>query len=181
MFQCMTRNTATLLLKHFPIDQTLLVESIQVALILGKVAEGLQQSALYSTWLAAHLSDLLAKINVVMISLRDHFVLEYTDLLQSDSTLWRLTIDYLATCGDEGRARMKRIIMSIPFEAAKDVTSTGEERESESKYSVVEDVLSVCAQYGMEAEEVSICKVGEELPSRFALLISNPFRLLPST
>ncbi|ORY69411.1 Nup85 nucleoporin-domain-containing protein [Leucosporidium creatinivorum] len=192
--------TLQLITKSHPVDSTLPSEAVQSSLILGDVPRALQQSNLLSTWLVAHLSDLLYHLGVLdspppsssssnsySTDLRTHFLLSYTDLLQSDPTLWRVTVDYLAACGEEGRARMRGVLKGVELssEAAErvgEVEKSGaeeqgmdvegasekenadpEQREKENRQpSVVEEVLRVCSEQGLEEEMMSVCKVWSE-------------------
>lgn len=50
------------------------------------------------------------------MSLRDYFLLEFAELLQTSPQarpLWRMTCDYLAAAGDEGRNRLRQFILHI--------------------------------------------------------------------
>lgn len=50
------------------------------------------------------------------MSLRDYFLLEYADILQTSPqahSFWRVTCDYLAAAGDEGRNRLRNHILHI--------------------------------------------------------------------
>lgn len=121
-----------------------------------------------SNWLSAHLADLLSQVNVVEpdfesmvkspISPRNYFVLSYVDQLLSDSSLWRIAISYLSTCGDEGRSRMRRLIMTIPLEIEMEGAMEIQE-QANGDTSIVEDVLRVCAEHEMRAEEIMVCQV----------------------
>lgn len=183
------REALSLIVKTRPVDSTL--GSIQAAPILGDVprvrsllpsplflptnastpSQALQQSSLLSTWLAAHLSDLLDRLILLdptpsssyPYSLRTYFLLTYADLLQSDPSLWRVVVDYLACCGEEGRARMKGVLMNVRLDGEGEgeveqkvvreveMEVKGSEKENAVpviKTSVVEDVLSVCRNKG---------------------------------
>lgn len=92
-------------------------------------------------------------------------MLSYADLLQSDTTLWRVTVDYLSTCGIEGRARMSKVLMHVPLverlEPAQendDAMDEGEEG-AERKMTTVEEVLFTCIEHEMPEEMEAICRV----------------------
>ena len=131
---------------------------------------------LISTWLVAHLADLLSKVTSLdspsapTLPLRDHFILSYTDLLLSDPALWRVVVDYLASCGATGRARMSAVLLSVPLDidevpapkedAGMDVEGSEKENAQPGAVaSTVVDVLRVCAENGLDDEMRSVCKV----------------------
>lgn len=64
-------------------------------------------------------------------SLRDFFLLEYTDVLQNNprhSIFWRMIADYLSAAGEEGRARLRTFIMHSALGLHKDVK--GKEKDT---------------------------------------------------
>jgi nuclear pore complex protein Nup85 len=73
------------------------------------------------SWLAAHLGDVFDKLALIPddeerfdSSLRDYFILDYTDTLSGNpkhAALWRITADYLSAAGDEGRIRLRSHIL----------------------------------------------------------------------
>ena len=89
-------------------------------------------------WLAAHLADVFDKLAMVPdedrwvdviveshvaefrrfdMSLRDYFLLEYTDVLSGNDKhnhLWKVIADYLNAAGDEGR-RCASSCASVPL------------------------------------------------------------------
>lgn len=67
------------------------------------------------------------------MSLRDYFLLEYAELLQTSPEarpLWRMTCDYLAAAGDEGRNRLRQFILHISL--GLDIASPKETKESDA-------------------------------------------------
>ncbi|KAM0786288.1 hypothetical protein ACM66B_001767 [Microbotryomycetes sp. NB124-2] len=174
-----------IVLKSHPIDSILPSEVAQTALVLGDVPRALQQANLVSTWLVAHLADLLDKLALVdhvaddayALTLRDYFVLSYTDILQTDWTMWRVTVDYLGTCGVEGLARMAKVLESLPLDealvkaetlvvdaetSAMDVVEESTADKDEPKTSVAEDVIRVCVEYGLVEQMSTVCKAYAE-------------------
>ncbi|KAK4701947.1 nuclear pore complex protein Nup85, partial [Phenoliferia sp. Uapishka_3] len=178
--------------RTLPEDATMTEEAILASLLKGDVARALQQSNTHSLWLVSHLSDLLDKVGAIPsagsstlpsrsnpfdqtpaapeLSLRDHFTLSYTDILLSDPGQWRIVLDYLSSCGSEGRARMRGVILSVrldeeskPREEGEDATMNGEgikendppDRRTER----VEEVLRVCVDHGLDEEMKKICKL----------------------
>ncbi|GAA5853785.1 hypothetical protein JCM8547_007448 [Rhodosporidiobolus lusitaniae] len=113
------------------------------------------------------------------LSLREHFLLDWGTRLSTatDTSLWRLACEYWGACGAEGRKRARTLLRSLrldegevlvaaegekekePREDGMDVEGgEGEKSKKEKKVSRVEEVLTVCADLGLEEEMVSICK-----------------------
>jgi nuclear pore complex protein Nup85 len=98
-------------------------------------------------WLAAHLADVFDKLAMVPdedrwvggivkldvaecrrfdMSLRDYFLLEYTDVLSGNDKhnhLWKVIADYLNAAGDEGRRRLKELILHVSLDSANDLST----------------------------------------------------------
>jgi len=113
------------------------------------------------------------------MSLRDYFLLEYADVLQNSpqgKDFWRVTCDYLAAAGDEGRNRLRNHILhiSLDLEAPKDVQPRQQVPEGElmEVEEPVEDeslrhfteVREACEELRLEEEWKTMTKiVGERL------------------
>lgn len=106
--------------------------------------------------------------------MRDHFVLSYTDLLLADPSLWRVVVEYLSTCGEQGRGRMRLVLLGVDLEDNAEDEKIGRAVEeggmevdggeivagkSGKKSKTVDDVLRVCAEQGLDEELRSVCKV----------------------
>jgi nuclear pore complex protein Nup85 len=116
------------------------------------------------------------------ITLREWFILAYADFLHADPGLWRVTIDYLSYCGDQGYGRMREIVLHVPIIV--DLTASGPKpKKGKDKEAVLEeasdeaamvaataevprpepakfdDVLRACRDYGLDEEARSICRV----------------------
>lgn len=111
------------ILRELPVDSTLLEDSIQSALTQGDIVKALMGCHQLDVWLAAHLGDVFDKLGLVPddeerfdTSLRDYFLLEYSDMIMespSQATLWRAIADYLSAAGDHGRNRLKEYIVHV--------------------------------------------------------------------
>ncbi|KAL8279181.1 hypothetical protein RQP46_008437 [Phenoliferia psychrophenolica] len=179
------------------VDATLTEEAVMASLLGGDVARALQQCNTISLWLVSHLSDLLDKVGALPSanpppsathahafalpppspeqSLRDYFILSYTDILLSDPGLWRIVLDYLSSCGAEGRARMRAVVLAVNLDsesktegaAVEDVEMDGgetKENEPPTKTTdTVEEVLRACAEHGLDDEMRKVCKIYAEL------------------
>ena len=49
------------------------------------------------------------------LTLRDQYTISYAEYLHSDPGLWRITVDYLCTCGDIGKQMADQILMRVPL------------------------------------------------------------------
>ena len=47
------------------------------------------------------------------LSLREQYILSYADYLRSDPALWRITVDYMYSCGDVGQSRADEILLRV--------------------------------------------------------------------
>ncbi|KAL7424161.1 hypothetical protein Q5752_001747 [Cryptotrichosporon argae] len=114
------------ILDQIPIDSTVLEDTIESALCSGDIVKTLMGCHDLDIWLAAHLGDVFDKLALIPddeerfdTSLRDYFLLEYTDLLSefpNHAGLWRVIAEYLAAAGDEGRNRLKTYIVHVGLE-----------------------------------------------------------------
>lgn len=76
------------------------------------------------------------------MSLRDYFLLEYAELLQTSPESrpsWRMACDYLAAAGDEGRNRLRSFILHISL----GVESPRSKDADENEIVVVADQMEV--------------------------------------
>src|SRR5260370_11442952 len=107
--------------------------------------------------------------------------------LHSDPTLWRITLEYLAACGSEGRSTVAEVLrrvpvdIELPFQKQKEKerpnglqspansTSSGlgvdgetadPEKEAWAKWEErVLKIINVCTDYGLQDVLLSVCKV----------------------
>jgi nuclear pore complex protein Nup85 len=114
------------------------------------------------------------------ISLRDYFLLEYADLIQTTpqgQANWRIVCDYLSAAGDEGRNRLRTFIVHISLNLgqiksapkAANGTEGGMEVENPSTTSVADDqfthftqVREACEELRLEEEWRTISKIMAE-------------------
>lgn len=106
-----------------PADSTILEDSIQSSLCSGDIVRALMGCHELDIWLAAHLGDVFDKLALVPddeenfdTSLRDYFLLEYSDMLidsPNQVDLWRPIAEYLAAAGSEGRIRLSQYIVHV--------------------------------------------------------------------
>ncbi|KAG8930276.1 hypothetical protein FRC02_004409 [Tulasnella sp. 418] len=124
------------------------------------------------------------------LTLRDFLLMDYAAILHSDPSLWQLEFDYLAACGDVGRARLGEILrrMAVDVEVDEKEKSTqkgdtngaiglkdktmaideGEEPTTEKLGELtglqrVEKLVEWCKDYELWDELRSLCKVVAQL------------------
>lgn len=106
---------------------------------------------------------------------RDVYVLNYADYLHSDPGLWRLTVDYLCTCGDAGKEVADEVLMRVPLNINDLVSSVGKRREplrgvpmeieadtqdvDGDLSGVVQELNATCHDYEREHTRRAICRV----------------------
>ncbi|KAM0752697.1 Nucleoporin, Nup85-like protein [Meredithblackwellia eburnea MCA 4105] len=111
-------------------------------------------------------------------SLRNYFTLSYTDALLADPGLWRIILDYLSSCGFEGRERMRRVVLSVRLDGVglddnKDREGKGkqvdvmdedgkENKEPRTSTSRAEEVIQACVDHGLDEEMRKVCKIFAE-------------------
>lgn len=100
-------------------------------------------------WLAAHLADLFHHSGLLSqkkldfgVDFREHLVLEYANGLISNESFWRVIIDYLSACSENGSHYLPLFIKKIPL--------TSEKKASK--------LLQICQKKGLYTEARSICR-----------------------
>lgn len=177
--------TAAIILEKFPIDGTIPTEVVQQHLIKGEVRQAVSKAQQVDVWLGAHLGDLADKAGLLeddqqpeKSDLRQELLLKYAQNLLDEQGLWRISIDYLAACGAEGRKKMSDVILSVPL----DGPGPEEEEEEEDKegdddamdegadgngagaskkasgLARAEQVLRACSEHGLETEARVVCR-----------------------
>ncbi|KAJ1017822.1 hypothetical protein NDA16_005138 [Ustilago loliicola] len=175
--------TAAIILEKFPIDGTIPGEVVERHLIKGEVRQAVQKAQQVDLWLGAHLGDLADKVGLLeddqqpeTRDLRQELLLKYAQNLLDEQGLWRISIDYLAACGTEGRKKMSHVILSVPLDGpvpeaeeedgedaddAMDEGVDGNDAGSSKKASVLaraEQVLRACSEHGLETEARVVCR-----------------------
>lgn len=103
------------------------------------------------------------------IGVRNQFVLQFAEILALDQNLWRIELEYLSSCGLEGRKRAQVLLKRVAADGggAADLTVRGDamlvEQEGKAGRSgeddVVTEVLEISSQLGMEELAREICQV----------------------
>ena len=92
-------------------------------------------------------------------------MLAYAEYLRSDPALWRITVDYMYSCGDVGRRVGDEVLMRVPLrlELPKDADAAGEEAariRSGQLAGALKDIHETCFEYQREEIRRLVCKVG---------------------
>ncbi|KIY53012.1 hypothetical protein FISHEDRAFT_34385 [Fistulina hepatica ATCC 64428] len=150
-----------------PPDSTSEEDMIHSALILGRVEEALQHCANLDVWLAAHLADLFLSLKMIDsdvndesgLSKRDSYILSYAEYLHSDPTLWRITVDYMYSCGKIGTARADEVLLRVPLRLVESAQADGGKTQAGNVVGVVKDVNQTCYDYKRESVRRTVCKI----------------------
>ena len=133
-------------------------------------------------WLSAHLADIFDKLALLPdedrfdMSLRDYFLLEYSDLLAGHpkhSSLWRIVVDYLHAAGEEGRRRLKEYIMHVGLDLSPPEPAVISEHpdgldaddamdvedDVDPKFRHIRDLREICANLRLDDEYLVISQV----------------------
>lgn len=111
-------------------------------------------------------AQLIPLTNSDGVSLRDWFILSYTDILISDPGLWRITVDYYASMDNValGSGRMREYLLSIgstsPIEAPSPSTAGGEDSSA-----ATEAAQKALDEGGMEVVEKVKVETSKKLAS----------------
>ncbi|PWN52416.1 Nucleoporin, Nup85-like protein [Violaceomyces palustris] len=182
--------TVNVIFEQFPIDGTVPSELVQSALVKGQVPKAIVAAEDCDLWLAAHLGDLASKAGLLEDdisdepqNLREEMIIKYANGMLEDQGLWRITVDYLAACGDRGHRQLRKVILDVPLTDANAPRTQGkgsrvDEVEAQAKakamdedgepstpespdvegFERVEEVLRACMEHGLEDEARIVCK-----------------------
>lgn len=112
-------------------------------------------------------------------------MLAYANYLHSDPGLWRLTVDYLCTCGEAGKEMADEVLIRVPL--GLNVSRKGKEKSREDKEppsmaidsddqvdgdlsEIVKELNATCYEYEREHARRIICSVREPSRTTFRLL-----------
>ncbi|EDR05684.1 uncharacterized protein LACBIDRAFT_302853 [Laccaria bicolor S238N-H82] len=152
-----------------PPDPTNLEDMIHAALFSGRPAEGLRNASQLDRWLAAHLASIMAPLQLIDaeddedadLSTRDEHVLSYADYLHSDPALWRVTVEYMYSCGDVGKDRADEILLRVPLRLQEQNFEEIKIRAGDV-VGVLKDVNQTCFQHKREAVRRSVCRIAAQ-------------------
>ncbi len=107
----------------------------------------------------------LTLLSSAQLSLRQHYIINYAEYLLSDPALWRITVEYLYSCGEIGQGMADQVLMRVPLrlQAPKDAAAAGEEAariRSGHLAGVLKDVNQTCYEHQREEIRRMVCRVG---------------------
>ncbi|KAJ3526103.1 hypothetical protein NM688_g8300 [Phlebia brevispora] len=161
----------TEVLEEMPPDPTNLEDALHCSLFLGKPTQMLSQSSNLDPWLAAHVADIMEPLELIDretndsgLSMRDFYILSYAEYLRSDPGLWRLTVDYMCSCGAVGEEMADQVLTHVPLRLSR-LAKGHELSEEESKIrsgdlvGVLKEVNASCFDHRREAARRTVCRV----------------------
>ncbi|KAI0832142.1 Nup85 nucleoporin-domain-containing protein [Trametes gibbosa] len=159
-------------LDEMPSDPTDREDMIHSALFLGKPTQVLTEAAHLDVWLAAHLADLMEAIELIdsepddaELSRRQHYIIAYADYLRTDPALWRITVDYMYSCGDVGRETADQVLLRVPLRLDAPTNIDGDEAariRAGQLVGVLKDVNETCFEYQREEIRRTICRIAAQ-------------------
>jgi len=155
-----------------PPDPTDSEDMIHAALFSGQMEEVLRQSLQLDCWLSAHFADLMEALELITrdvdeesgLSMREQYILSYADYLRSDPALWRITVDYMYSCGDVGISRADEILLRVPLR----LQEQNSDRKINSRIragdvvGALKDVNKTCFQYKRENVRRTVCRIAAQ-------------------
>ncbi|KAG5641793.1 hypothetical protein DXG03_004179 [Asterophora parasitica] len=156
-------------LDDLPPDPTSLEDMIHAALFSGEPLNVLNHASQLDRWLSAHLADIMQPLLLIEagvdddlgVSLRDYHILQYADYLHSDPALWRITVDYMYSCGESGKLQADEILLRVPLRLHEQAGSHGR-IQSGDIVGVLKDVNQTCLQYQRELVRRTVCRVAAQ-------------------
>ncbi|KAJ7765398.1 Nup85 nucleoporin-domain-containing protein [Mycena maculata] len=156
-------------LDDMPPDPTNIEDLVHTSLFAGKPVEALLHASQLDRWLSAHLADIMEALSLIEnltydeVSIRDQHILAYAEYLHSDPALWRITVDYMYSCGNVGQERGDEVLVRIPLRL-KSSTSHGNEGKirAGNVVGVLKDVNQTCFDYRREAARRTVCKIAAQ-------------------
>ncbi|PCH44067.1 hypothetical protein WOLCODRAFT_76869 [Wolfiporia cocos MD-104 SS10] len=159
------------LLEEMPPDPNDVENKFQQCLFLGKPQEALEEAAKLDVWLAAHLADIMDFKQLLDpdadesgMSVRDHYVLDYAEYLHSDPTLWRITVDYMCTCGDVGAEMADQVLLRVPLKLSKPANADQASAaiRAGNLAGVLAEINASCHEHKREEVRRTICRVAAQ-------------------
>ena len=95
------------------------------------------------------------------LSLRQQYLLTYAEYLQSDPGLWRITIDYMYSCGQVGQGMADQVLLRVPLRL-QSVDPASEEAariRSGQLTGVLLGINEACREYQREEVRREVCRV----------------------
>ncbi|PPQ94447.1 hypothetical protein CVT25_002538 [Psilocybe cyanescens] len=155
-----------------PPDPTDPEDMIHATLFSAHPTETLHHAHRLDRWLSAHLADIMEAIQLIEttideeseISARDQYVLSYADYLHSDPALWRITVDYMYSCGEIGQKRADEVLLRVPLKLHQqnsDLMVDSRIRAGDI-VGVLKDVNKTCFEYQRESVRRTVCRIAAQ-------------------
>ncbi|KAG5654215.1 hypothetical protein H0H81_006249, partial [Sphagnurus paluster] len=152
------RDIVSQVLDDLPPDPTSLEDMIHAALFAGEPQKVLEHASRLDPWLSAHFADIMESLSLIDtevdedsgVSLRDYHILKYAEYLHSDPALWRITVDYMYSCGEVGKLQADEILLRVPLRLHEQIGSTDRTPQSGNIVGVLKDLNQTCLQYQRE-------------------------------
>lgn len=96
---------------------------------------------------------------------RNFYVLSYAHYLHADSTLWRITVAYMYSCGNIGAKTADEVLVHVPLKShgtgsTNAPESNADEHTSKGDLSgIIKDLNATCHEYQRENVRRSVCRV----------------------
>ncbi|RDB15810.1 Nuclear pore complex protein Nup85 [Hypsizygus marmoreus] len=153
-------------LDDLPPDPTSLEDMVHSSLFAGQPLQALEHAASLDRWLSAHMVDLMVPLSLIEteidddsgLSLRDYHILKYAEYLHSDPALWRITVDYMYSCGDVGKQQADEVLLRVPLRLHEQLQSN-ERVRSGGVVGILKDVNQTCLQYQREYVRRTVCRI----------------------
>ncbi|KAJ7668334.1 Nup85 nucleoporin-domain-containing protein [Mycena rosella] len=158
-------------LDDMPPDPTNFEDMVHTALFAGKPVDALLHASSLDRWLSAHLADIMEPLTLIdstapdEIAIRDQHILAYAEYLHSDPALWRITVDYMYSCGDVGKERGDELLIRVPLRLDKTpISHSGDEGKIRAGniVGVLRDVNQTCFDYRREAARRTVCRIAAQ-------------------
>ncbi|KAI5124259.1 hypothetical protein M0805_005108 [Coniferiporia weirii] len=171
------------ILPDLPPDPTDNEDSLHAELFQGRPMQALTIAYSTDVWLAAHLADIMGSIGLLDreadeetgLTVRDQYMMMYTDYLHSDPGLWRLAVDYLCTCGEIGKQMADEVLIRVPMNIVGPLSSRNARQEDNQNTAieiemdtqiedgdlsgVVRELNATCFEHRREHARRVICRV----------------------
>ncbi|KAI0057204.1 hypothetical protein BV25DRAFT_1872473 [Artomyces pyxidatus] len=166
------------IMQDMPPDPTDIEDMIHAALFSGQLTGALSRAAKLDVWLAAHWADMMEPLELLdarvdeesELSVRQQYVLAYAQYLHSDPALWRITVDYLCSCGPIGRERADQVLLRVPFNSKFQgghspivaEVQNGGLRSSDDAVGVLNEVIRTCTEYERESARRMVSQIAAQ-------------------
>ena len=166
------------ILPAIPPDVDVAEEMLHLALFEVDLGKAVELATAIDIWLAAHMIDLLAPLNVLddisehdsTTALRDYLVMSYAEYLRTDPHLWRITADYMYACGAVGEQSADQVLLAVPLQGHTFAEpATGSSMELDTVLGANGDIIAafealsaICREHKREHVRRRICRVRQQ-------------------